>query len=282
MVDASISVIIPTWNRSHTIEAAIHSVLDQTVAVSEILICDDGSTDDTSQRVEAIAAQDPRVVWQPGLRGGRPSIPRNRGITSARSEWIAFLDSDDVWLPRKLELQLAAASAQKVDAVCSNAWCVKPGSDSKVLALQIADVRLSASKLFRGNLVQCSSVLLRRRLFEHVLGFPERVSLTVGEDYALWLRVAVLTDFAYISEPLTIYLDDAVNSIRAKSLDGWSERLAVFHDFLDWALLQQPSVAAGLLWQARFEVMRATLRRPLSRAVSLLKRTNPKISKYYE
>jgi teichuronic acid biosynthesis glycosyltransferase TuaG len=272
MMDTSISVIIPTWNRAHTIEAAICSVLQQTLPVREVLICDDGSSDDTQQRVEAIAARDPRVIWLPGPRGGRPAIPRNRGIIAARGDWIAFLDSDDTWLPGKLERQMAEVEAQKVDAVCCNTWRVVPGSEARTLLLPDTDLRLNAHDLMRRNLVQCSSVLLRRRLFEQALGFPESASLKVGEDYALWLRIAAQTDFAYIAEPLMIYRDDAANSVRADSLDGWSERLAVFGDFSAWASSRE-MISTVLLLRARVEMLRAIVRRPLSRALAFCKRS---------
>lgn len=267
----SISVIIPTWNRAHTIEAAILSVLQQTLPVHEVLICDDGSSDDTRQRIEAMAARDPRVIWLPGPRGGRPAIPRNRGIAAARGEWIAFLDSDDTWLPRKLERQLAEAAAHKVDAVCCNTWRVVPGSDARTLLLPDTDLRLTGRDLLCRNLVQCSSVVLRRRLFEQAVGFPESTQLKVGEDYAFWLRIAAQTDFAYMAEPLMVYLDDAVHSIRAESLDGWSERLAVLGDFCGWAA-GRVAVPTALRMRARAEMLRAWLRRPLSRVLACFRR----------
>src|SRR5262249_7122187 len=102
--EPSVSVIIPTWNRAATVMAAVESALAQTHAPLEVLVCDDGSSDDSAQRVGALP--DPRVRWLPGPRGGRPAIPRNRGIAAARGEWLAFLDSDDEWLPDKLERQL--------------------------------------------------------------------------------------------------------------------------------------------------------------------------------
>ena len=91
----SVSVIIPTWNRAHTLPRAIESVLSQSLPILEVLICDDGSTDGTAEAVMAMARQDPRIRWLPGERGGRPAIPRNRGIRESRGEWLAFLDSDD-------------------------------------------------------------------------------------------------------------------------------------------------------------------------------------------
>src|SRR5512135_2903291 len=121
----SVSVIIPTWNRRETLERAVRSALDQTVVPQEVLVCDDGSTDDSRRIVEAIG--DPRVRWVEGPRGGRPAIPRNRGIRESSGEWLAFLDSDDEWMRDKLARQLAAAAGSGCRAVCTNAERFIPG-----------------------------------------------------------------------------------------------------------------------------------------------------------
>src|SRR4051794_13419670 len=103
-MENSVSVIIPTWNRAATLGPAIQSVLNQTYPPREVLVCDDGSTDNSVDVVAQL--DDQRIRWLPGGRGGRPAIPRNRGIGAATGEWLAFLDSDDEWLPDKLERQL--------------------------------------------------------------------------------------------------------------------------------------------------------------------------------
>ena len=268
MTENSISVIIPTWNRAKTIEAAISSVLQQTLPVHEVLICDDGSSDDTRLRVDAMAVSDPRIIWLPGLRSGLPAVPRNRGIAAASGDWIAFLDSDDVWMPKKLELQLAALEKHKVDAICSNGWRFVPGQDNRSLLLPETNMRLRVNDLLSRNLVVCSSVMLRRRLFQQALGFPETPNLKVAEDYALWLRICVQTDFVYLSQPLMVYLDDAPNSVRATSLDGWSERLSVLGDFSAW-LAGRQEVPALLRAHVRCRIGLALVRRPISRLLRL-------------
>ena len=95
----------------------------------------------------------------------------------------------------------------------------------------------------------CSSVLVRRYLFELAIGFPESVTLKAVEDYALWLRIAAQTDFAYVSEPLIVYLDDPAKSVGVDSLDGWSERLAVIDNFCDWAASRK-TVSTALMFSA--------------------------------
>jgi glycosyltransferase involved in cell wall biosynthesis len=99
-----ISVIIPTWNRELLIKEAIESVLNQTTPVHEIILCDDGSSDQTIEYVKNTFGKKVKILSL--NHSGRPSIPRNRGIHAATGEYIAFLDSDDLWMPNKLELQL--------------------------------------------------------------------------------------------------------------------------------------------------------------------------------
>src|SRR5438552_105599 len=115
----TVSVIIPTWNRAATIGQAIRSALDQTHPPFEILVCDDGSTDNTEEIVRLFG--NPKLVWLPNKRAGRPAIPRNAGLRNYRGEWVAFLDSDDEWAENKLEVQLAIARKRNVKALCTNA-----------------------------------------------------------------------------------------------------------------------------------------------------------------
>lgn len=265
MLSPSISVIIPTWNRAHSIEAAIKSALEQTFPIHEVLVCDDGSTDETHLLVKAMAVLDPRIIWLPGSHGGRPAIPRNRGIAAASGEWIAFLDSDDTWLPWKLERQLLAGEESNVDAVCSNVWRLVPRRETCTLMLPEVNMRLGTGNLLRENLVACSSVILRRSLFEKSKGFPETAILKVGEDHALWLRISVQTDFLYLAEPLVFYRDDAANSVRAAALDGWSERLAVLRDFYTWTSESQ-TIPNSLKARIQTEMLRARVRRLVSKA----------------
>src|SRR5690606_38869541 len=102
-----ISVIIPTWNRAETLGKAISSALNQTLSPYEVIVCGvDGSPD---QKV-VNSIKDPRVRWIEGGKDGLASIPRNRGIKASKGEWLAFLDSDDEWLPEKLEKQFKRAT----------------------------------------------------------------------------------------------------------------------------------------------------------------------------
>lgn len=233
----SVSVIIPTWNRAHTIEAAVNSVLAQTHPVYEILVCDDGSTDHTKEIVNAMI--DPRVKLVEGQRAGRPAIPRNRGIQHAEGEWIAFLDSDDTWLPQKLERQFQLIKADGTSAGCTDAWRITPGQGRTVPYLGLETQRIRLRKLLDTNYVICSSMMVEKKILNDVGGFPEDENLKAIEDYALWLRVASQTNISFCGEPLVEYLDDAPNSIRSGIKES-EQRENVMLDFHHWYSARGP------------------------------------------
>lgn len=228
-----ISVIIPTWNRAETLGKAISSALNQTLSPFEILVCGvDGSPD---QKV-VNSINDPRVRWIEGGKDGLASIPRNRGIRASRGEWLAFLDSDDEWLPEKLEKQLKHATEIGCDASCTNAIRYIPSQEyTGEYVDDIFEDRISFPLLLKDNCIICSSVLVKKELVEKSNYFPEDRTLKVGEDYALWLRIATLTDFAFVSEPLLIYRDEPQNSIRAVCLPYWDLKANVLKSFISWA-----------------------------------------------
>ncbi|RXA19349.1 glycosyltransferase [Methanosarcina sp. MSH10X1] len=227
-----ISVIIPTWNRAETLGKAISSALNQTLPPFEILVCGvDGSPD---QKVVNLI-NDPRVRWVEGGKDGLASIPRNRGIRASRGEWLAFLDSDDEWLPEKLEKQFKHATKIGCDASCTNAMRYIPSQG--YIGEYVDDIfedQISFPLLLKDNCIICSSVLVKKELVEKSNYFPEDHILKIGEDYALWLRIATLTNFAYVSEPLLIYRDEPQNSIRASCPPYWDLKANVLKSFVAW------------------------------------------------
>jgi glycosyltransferase involved in cell wall biosynthesis len=232
-MSTNLSVIIPTWNRADTLEGAVRSALAQTLPPLEILVCDDGSTDDSMEIVKSI--RDDRVKWIEGSRSGRPAVPRNRGIKISQGEWLAFLDSDDKWHPEKIERQLDHAEKLKCLAVCSNAYRIVQGKGITGLLLNISGEKISFSDILHLNHVICSSALIHKSLLELIEGFPEDPQLKAIEDYALWLRVATRTDFAFVKDPLLDYQDDANDSIRSENASIWVQRLNVLKNFVDWS-----------------------------------------------
>jgi teichuronic acid biosynthesis glycosyltransferase TuaG len=260
---SEVSVIIPTWNRAGLLVAALRSALAQTVPPLEVLVCDDGSTDGSEEAVQAVG--DVRVRWLPGPRGGRPAIPRNRGIRESRGEWVAFLDNDDEWRPDKLERQLRLAGQLGCRAACSNASRFIPGAGNQGDYLSFAKARVCFDDLLAVNQVICSSALIHRSVLDAVAGFPEEAGLKALEDYALWLRVAVVTDFAYCPVPLVVYRDDAGSSVRKEGMSVWQQRRAVFSDFLAWG--KGADVGAANLGQVRARRLRDRFERSLDAAL---------------
>jgi teichuronic acid biosynthesis glycosyltransferase TuaG len=249
----SVSVVIPTWNRSALLERAIRSSLHQTHPPLEVLVCDDGSTDDAEQVVRSIG--DSRVIWLPGERAGRPSVPRNRGIRASAGEWIAFLDDDDVWLPEKLEVQVREAESRRIAAVCSDAWRIRQETEDVKSLIGGATTRLSFNDLLAENRVICSSMLVRRELVLNTGGFPEDRELTAVEDYALWLRVADQVEIAYLALPLLNYSDYPHSSIRRHGPAKSRQRELVFKDFLNWKQMSNDWWHSGNYWRVRLRLL---------------------------
>ena len=173
---ASISVIIPAYNAGQRVSRTIATVLNQTLPVLEVIVVDDGSTDDT---VEVVSRFGPpvRVVSK---KNGGPASARNLGASLAKGEWLAMLDADDWWFPRKIELQLADAADDDVGL----SHC---RLDHRV---ERPPRELSFQALWDRNWISNSSVLIRRKVFETLGGFVEEPRLISVEDYNLWLRVA--------------------------------------------------------------------------------------------
>lgn len=243
-----VSVVIPTWNRSAVLAQAIHSVLSQTYPPLEVLVCDDGSTDDTEHVIASF--KDPRVIWLPGEHSGRPAVPRNRGIRASKGEWIAFLDDDDTWLPEKLEKQLELSQRTGLHAVCSRAFSSEGYNSDNMYRLEWSGKSLSFQDLLQGNHVICSSVMIQKSVLSRVDAFPEAVELASIEDYALWLRVAVLTRFAFQDEALVIYADSPQTSIRSVNTDAWRQKQLVLGNFMAWGSRN------GIGWMCMFQALR--------------------------
>ncbi|MCZ2341842.1 MAG: glycosyltransferase, partial [Bacteroidales bacterium] len=215
-----LSVVIPTYNRSDYVCKCIHSIMACGLRNIEIIVVDDGSTDDTAN---AIAQIDYPVIyhWQPNT--GTPSTARNQGFLHCRGRYVAFLDCDDSWLPSVPDsaLQLLNRHPQ-VDVLFADAhmgnseqgftsWIDIAGQDAFLeLPHQMleSNFRLLAQRPFfrrmaERNPVFIGAVILRRDVFAESGGFNP--SLRGAADWELWLRLASRCTFGYLSEPMAIY-----------------------------------------------------------------------------
>ncbi len=198
-LEGNIDVIIPTYNRRHTLGRAIDSVLIQSLKPTEIIIVDDGSTDGTQ---ELISINYPDITYIKSENKG-VSAARNLGIKHSQSDWLAFLDSDDEWLPNKLEKQSAAISNQKEYKVvhCDEIWF----RNGNRVNSKIKHQKYGGS-IFEKCLPLCvvspSAVIIHRVLFKELGLFDE--NLPACEDYDLWLRICALYPVLYLDAPLLI------------------------------------------------------------------------------
>lgn len=194
-----VSVIIPTYNRAATLVRSLTSVINQSLPPREIILVDDGSTDRSEFLVRQQFPQ-VRYLKQPNLGVSRA---RNCGIAAAKGEWIAFLDSDDEWLPSKLAAQRAALRREPFSRIChtDEIW-LRSGKHLNPMKKH----QKRGGRIFQHCLPLCvispSAVMVHRSVFQRVGAFDE--SLPVCEDYDLWLRICALYPVLYVPERLLI------------------------------------------------------------------------------
>jgi glycosyltransferase involved in cell wall biosynthesis len=209
-----VSVVIPTYNRCRQVNAALESVLAQTHSELEVIVVDDGSTDGTGEVIHRLICQyayDGKPIRYFFQANQGPSVARNKGIEQARGDWIAFLDSDDVWLPEKLELQVLALKQYKGEcgACFTDAQMVNDrGMDASSFrsfglhfdrTIGIApDAALSIARTFCGFWL--STLLVRTDLARQIDGFDPKIK--GPEDRDFYFRLALVTPLAYINKPL--------------------------------------------------------------------------------
>jgi glycosyltransferase involved in cell wall biosynthesis len=200
----SITVVIPAYNASRFIAATLESVLSQSLPADEILVVDDGSTDDTAAVAESFGAP-VRVFRRPNSRQG---ASRNFGVQQATSEWIAFIDADDLWEPTKLERQMQDLF-RHAGADVSYTAHVRFSQEGETIRFRgSAPPRFAPAKnirkaLFGSATFLTSSAIIRRSTFLALGGFNNQ---RIGEDWDLWLRLLHGgAKFVSCSEPLLLY-----------------------------------------------------------------------------
>ncbi len=201
-MQSQVSVIIPTYNAARYITEAIDSALAQTHPVAEILVIDDGSTDDTEARVRHYGGR-VRYFHQPN--SGVASA-RNRGLEEARGDVIAFLDADDVWHPEKLRIQLTALAQRPDLGAVGTQRFDWPGDGYPELdstGTRISITPISWAKLVVKNTLDTSAIVVRSGLMKDIGQFDTR--LQGPEDFDLWLRIAEVAAIGQINLPLTGY-----------------------------------------------------------------------------
>ena len=219
---ASVTVIIPTFNCRQWVGQAIDSALNQTVAPAQVIVVDDGSTDGTTA---LLAGYGPRIRLLTQANQG-VAAARNTGLSAPSTEWIAFLDADDVWHPRKLELQMRIISNHPEIGLLGTGLFAWPSSGIPTLAGDaIAELMpIRRDRLAVKNCLATSSILIRRDVVRSIGGFDP--DLSGPEDHDYWLRAAEVTTTGVIPLELTGYRSvPASLSKRAACMEAGMKRI---------------------------------------------------------
>ena len=252
-----VTVVIPTCNRAFLLPGAIESVLRQSYQDLEVVVCDDGSTDDTAARVASFGE---RVRYLQLAHTGRPGSPRNQGIEAARGELVAFLDDDDLWDPEKLARQVDLLDLQGLDVVYTDRRLVfNDGSTSETIVTPApASPDGLLDLVVEGNFPHVCTLLTKRTLLQQVGGFDE--TLATGEDLDLWLKLGPLALAAKVPDPLVLIRR------RPGSLSDRSGSLA----FRNAIRVLERALATGEMRPAQRRICRATLGRLQARLAAVL------------
>ncbi|MFL6255483.1 MAG: glycosyltransferase family 2 protein [Pyrinomonadaceae bacterium] len=189
-----VSVIMPAYNSGRYLAESVRSVQAQTFGGWELIIVDDGSTDDTAAVAQSLVDADPRVRYVARPNGGQGAA-RNTGLGTARGRLVAFLDSDDLWLPEKLAAQLAVLEETGADLVYTDGYIFSddgaewPDEQFLIVPGERRGVEMFRT-LFASNRIATLSVLVKREALDAVGLFDEERAYQNCEDYDLWMRLA--------------------------------------------------------------------------------------------
>lgn len=228
-----VSVIMPAYNCETYIEEAIRSVMGQTFGDWELIVLDDGSTDATCEIVHRMMAEDNRIILQRNPENMGVAKTRNRGMAMSRGEYVALLDSDDIWYPDKLEKQLQKIHAENADLVyCSYAVVDSGGESCK--RPYIVPEKVSFPSLLKENVIGCSTVMMSAA----VASAYRFASDFYHEDYCLWL--SILRD-GYKAAGCTEVLADWRYITGSRSFDKKNsafKRWKIYREFLGFSVLR--------------------------------------------
>ncbi|MCP5468237.1 MAG: glycosyltransferase [Deltaproteobacteria bacterium] len=196
----SVSVVIPTYNRLSFLKETISSVLEQTFSPLEILVVDDGSTDETETWVKSLPS---KLIHYIKISNSGPALARNKAAHLAKGNYLAFLDSDDYWLPEKLQSQIEFLQANPSYQVLQNEeiW-IRRGKRVNPMKKHYkpsGDIFFPSLKLC---LISPSGVLIKKEVFEKLGGFDP--NFLVCEDYELWLRLTLQYPVKTLSDAFVV------------------------------------------------------------------------------
>lgn len=214
------TIVMPTYNRAEKLKATILSVLEQTFSDFELLVMDDGSTDDTEKVVKGFS--DARITYEWKPNSGGPATPRNRGLDKSSAPWVSFLDADDIWYPDRLaEIADAINRHPESDVFCHNEMLHVIDTGQKTL-LKYGPYESNFYRvlLTEGNRLSTSAVTVRKDfLLEHRLRFNQSKDYVIVEDFDFWLRLANKgAHFSFVTKVLGEYIIENDNISHATSI----------------------------------------------------------------
>jgi glycosyltransferase involved in cell wall biosynthesis len=194
----AVSVVITAYNAAPWIGQTLDSVLEQTYPAAEVIVVDDGSTDRTADIVLGYG-QPVRYIYQEN--SGQP-VARNRGIRTAKGNYIAFVDADDYWQSRKLELQVELIRSGNMAWVTCGSEFVNTSGEPVLMPIPSMSEGDVLEKLIRGNFITSATPVVKRDIFESVGYFNEDPDARIGEDWDMWLRIAAVHPLGVVMEKL--------------------------------------------------------------------------------
>ena len=240
-----VSIVMPTYNAVKYIQGAVESVLRQTYTDWELLIVDDGSTDGTEQMIQNLIKMDERVKLVKNRENIGVAETRNRGVELAKGEWIAFLDSDDIWHPNKLQEQLELYQRNGMPFIFTGSGFMDENGKLLNYELSVPQI-IGYRELLKQNVISCSSVLIKKELAKK---YPMEHSEKMHEDFAVWLSILKQEHIkaAGVNKPLLIYRI----SEKSKSGNKWKASVMTFRVYRYIGLSIIPAVYYWLCYVCR-------------------------------
>ena len=264
-----ISVVIPAYNASATIERAIHSVLVQTIAVDEIIVIDDGSLDRTSEFVRQLASESNLCIKLIQQANANAASARNHGIAVSRYDWIAFLDADDYWEPDKIQRQLNVLQRYPNVSVLGGSYFTEipqcNRTRKQICRTDLCDrpLRVSGSTAFLlGTMLWTGTVIVRRSVLQRE---PFVSGLEPAEDRDLWVRLAQTETVFLDSQPLATAVLEPNSISRSNIANDCTKMLHVIER--NRSML---SISNQLLWKSYVRYRWAAIDPTPSTALPLL------------
>ena len=217
-----VSIIMPSYNTAPFISDSIHSVLDQTYIDWELIIVDDCSTDATDEIVKPFLS-DPRIIYLKNAKNSGAAFSRNRALSEAKGRWIAFLDSDDLWIPTKLEKQIKFMLKNGYSFSYTNYSEIDESGKLKGITVS-GPRKISKTGFFNYCWPGCLTVMYDR----NVVGLIQIANIKKNNDYAMWLKVSRKASCYLLNDDLAFYRKGRTGSVSnhsIKTMIGWHYKL---------------------------------------------------------